>query len=313
MTATYLDVWAGLRDRFRRARPVDLRTGHPVVTDGDLVDLARHWTAALDAHASELAALHGALRTWWRGQIVRMGRAPARDRSVLFWAASRALASTLTDHLRRSPDARRDAAPTAVAGGLVRIEGLRDWLEVWLALKAHFVETRGFELDPDGKRRWPKTTHDDIRQLVALWDRAAAKTRVDVFGVPGAIAAWRAVAEQAKRLGAGADPAALYPENLAFWKVTNRLAIRIQVAAEEPPPLEFWDQLGTNVKAAPGRIADTISTVGGAVGAATKDVAQGAAGVAGDVVAKVGKPFLLGAGVVGAAALGIALLTRGTR
>ena len=304
---SYLELWGRLLDHYGRRRPIDRVTGWPLLTDADLVALGRRWTAALDDHAGELGQLHGALRRRWHGQRDRMRASGARVRAHRFWAASRDLADALTKRLRRGP---RDASGGGMAGavtaedGWVRIQGMKDWVEMHTALKLFFQDRRGVE-SADG-RKWPKTTNDDVRQLATMWTKAARGARTDVFGVKGAVARWKETAAEVVRLTATADPTERYPKNREFWSVSKRLAIRIQVAAEEPPEITFTDALIQSVRHLP----DTLGDVFGAAGGAVKDAAEDAADVAGDVVGKVGKPLLIGAGIVGAAAVGVALLRR---
>lgn len=167
---------------------------------------------------------------------------------------------------------RNDGATAApVDDGLVRITGIRDYADMHTALRLYFIEQRGF--DRLGGLRVPRTTIAEVLALVPLWNRAADRSRTDVFGVKGAIAEWRAVASEVAQLSAGADHAAVYEQNFRFWKVSQRLAIRLQVAAEEPPDVEFVDALVSNIKKLPGRIAQ--------VGAIFTDAAGDAAGAAG--------------------------------
>lgn len=206
----------------------------------------------------------------------------------------------------------RGAADSAAE--LIRFRGMKDWDELWTALKAFFVDRRGYDVAAN-KMHVPRTTHDDIRQLVALWDRCAASARLDVFGVKGAVAEWRALSAEAKQVIATGAPETFYPDNARFWRVTRRLAIRVEIGAEEPPDVDFWDALAKNVKAAPGRVVDAIQAVAGAggdaaeaVGGGIKDAVTGAADAAGDAVKAITKPILIGAGIVGAAVLGVVLL-----
>ncbi len=185
--------------------------------------------------------------------------------------------------------------------GIVRIRGMRDWVDMWIALRQYLGDARG--TDQIGGWKTPRTTNDDVLQLVPIWDHGAATAREDVFGVRGAKARWAEVADQVEALTEGAHPLDLYPENLAFWRVSNQLAVRIQVAAEEPPDVDFVDALADNVRKLPGRIVDAGSWLAGGAG----DAVTGAADTAGDAVGgllsrglgPVFKPLMIGAGLLG--------------
>jgi hypothetical protein len=208
---------------------------------------------------------------------------------------------------------RNDATATVSADpGVVRITGIRDYVDMHSALRLYLSEQRGF--DVFGKAtKIPRTTNGDVLALVPLWDRAAAKARTDILGVTGAIARWRETAAEVAKLTASADPAAVYANNVGFWRATERLAIRLQVANEEPPDVEFVDALVSNIKKLPGRVAS--------VGDWFADAASGAAGAAGDALESgtsavargltpLLKPIAIGAGVLGAGVLIVAAMNR---
>jgi len=187
---------------------------------------------------------------------------------------------------------------------VVRITGIRDYVDMHTALRLYFAEQRGS--DRAFGMKIPRSTNADVLALVPLWDRAADRARTDVFGVPGAIASWRAEAAEVARLTAGADPIAVYARNVEFWRVSQRLAIRLQVAAEEPPDVEFVDALVDNIKKLPGRVASVggwlsdaasgaAKTAGGALEGGTSAIARG--------LVPLLKPIAIGAGILGAGVL----------
>ncbi len=194
---------------------------------------------------------------------------------------------------------------------VVRITGIRDYVDMHTALRLYFAEQRGIDLAYGMKV--PRTSNADVLALVPLWDRAADRSRTDVVGVKGAIASWRQVAAEVARLTSGADATATYPENVAFWRTSQRLAVRLQVAAEEPPDVEFVDALVSNIKKLPGRIAS--------VGGLLSDAASGAADAAGGALeggtsaiarglTPLLKPIAIGAGILGAGVLIVVAMNR---
>lgn len=199
---------------------------------------------------------------------------------------------------------RNGAAKVSADEGVVRLTGMSDYLEMHVALQKYLADVRGF--DVIGTRKVPRTTNADVLQLAAIWERALARARTDVFGIQTAKNTWRPIAADIASLTADADPLAVYPKNFAFWKGTRAIAIRLQVIAEEPPDLTFTDALVKNITALPDRLASAAGFVMDTASAA----ASGAADVAGEVVAGAGgvaarglgpvlRPLMIGAGVLG--------------
>jgi len=216
--------------------------------------------------------------------------------------------SVVTLYQRERAAAQRNGATvTEIGDGRVRVTGSSDYLDQWIALKGYFAEKRGVDVTgTTNTLKTPRTTNADVLQLAPIWDHAAARARTDIFGVKGAKADWEAMSATAKQAAAGTDPTAVYADNFKFWKVSKRLAIRIQVAAEEPPDVGFVDALESNIRKLPGRIVDA----GGWLVDGAKDIAGGAADVAGDAASGAGNVLARGLGplfkpiAIGAAVLG---------
>ncbi|MCA9676976.1 MAG: hypothetical protein KC464_18260, partial [Myxococcales bacterium] len=206
----------------------------------------------------------------------------------------------------------RNGDAQLVAGdGIARLSGMADYTEMQVALRKYLGELRGFDI-VHGKRV-PRTLNADVQQLAAIWDRAMSRARMDVFGMKGALARWQATAAEIAALTSSSDPTAVYENNARFWDTTNRIAIRLQVAAEEPPDLTLTDALVDNLKALPDRVATAAGWLLDAAG----DAASSAADLAGEAAAGAGtaaarglspifRPLLIGAGLFG----GGYLLTR---
>ncbi len=206
---------------------------------------------------------------------------------------------------------RNDAGTAPADPSVVQITGIRDYAEMHTALRLYFVAQRGS--DRAYSRNIPRTTNADVLALVPLWDRAADRARTDVFGVKGAIATWRQTAADVARLTAGTDPTAVYPQNVTFWSVSERLAVRLQVAAEEPPDVEFVDALVSNIKKLPSRIAsvgDWLSDTAGGLGDAAGGALEGGAKAIARGLTPLLKPIAIGAGVVGAGLLIVLAMDR---
>jgi hypothetical protein len=321
----YGRVWSTLRGYYRRRRPVELRTGHPWITVAEALALANRWAQAIEDHAAELAAADTTwLEHWWCGQrhdLFACGcdcpslREPY-DRSHRLWDVSGELAAHLTAALRAAARRRpRNAGTVSVEDGRVRIRGMKDWQAVWIALEAYFGQLRGmheFTNKLGNRKRHPKTTNGDIRQLIPIWNQAVAKAHKDA-NISGAVDQWTVLAGNAERITVTADPAALYPQNWTFWKTTKDLAIRIEVAAGQPPDLSFTEALVKNIKNVPDTIAGAVGAVGGAVvdaGGAAVDAAKSAADEVRDLWGDLAKPLLIGAGVLGGGLLAVSLVTR---
>ncbi|MBP6627876.1 MAG: lytic transglycosylase domain-containing protein [Kofleriaceae bacterium] len=210
---------------------------------------------------------------------------------------------------QRERSARRNGATvTETDDGRMRVTGSADYVDIWIALKGYFGDKRGVDVAGTANtRKTPRTTNADVLQLTKIWDQTAARARTDIFGVKGAKADWEALSAEVKQATAGADATAIYADNFKFWKVSKRLAIVTQVAAEEPPDITFMDALEDNIKKLPGRIVGAGEWLVDGV----TDVASGAADVAGDAASGAGKivarglgplmkPIAIGAGVLGA-------------
>jgi len=318
----WVEMHVSLKAHYSERRGYDLdpngKTRTPRTTNEDIRQLVALWDGVAASAPLDVFGVQGAVADWRKVSAEAKQLTDGADPDAVFpdnrelWRVSQRLAI----RVQTTRDARN--AEDATRGDLVRFSGMKDLLELHMKLKTYFDERRGFDLDPkNGKTHTPRTTNDDVRQLVAIWDRIAASARLDVFGVKGAVADWRAFASEAKQLLKAADPDAVFAKNYQLWRVSQRLAIRGQTGNEEPPPFDFWDALGKNVMRAPERIGDALGVAGDAAG----KVVGGAASVAGDAVggaakavaqagAPVLRPLLIGAGVVGAGVLAIALLRR---
>ncbi|MCB9830278.1 MAG: hypothetical protein H6806_11030 [Planctomycetes bacterium] len=202
-----------------------------------------------------------------------------------------------------------DATITEDAG-VARIIGMADVVEMQAALRRYLADKRGFDLAPSTGRKIPRTLNADVLQLAAFWSRAIAGARKDVFGVTGAQRRWQAQAARIATLTASADPRAVYADNAGFWNTTSRVALRLQVAAEQPPELTFSDALAKSIHALPETLSDAAAWVFHAagdlahgIGEAAGDVAEGAGDAAARGLGPLVKPLLVGAGLLGGAYL----------
>ncbi len=197
--------------------------------------------------------------------------------------------------------------------GLAQVAGMSDYVDMQSALRRYLADLRGFDMHPRLDRKVPRTLNADVLQLGAVWSKAISKARMDLFGMKGARARWQEQAAQIVTLTAGAEPTAVYADNVAFWDATNRISVRLQVAAEEPPDVTFVDALERSVKNLPDTLTGaarwvvrSAGDVAGGVSSVAGEVAEGAGNVVARGLGPLFKPILIGAGLIG----GGYLLTR---
>jgi hypothetical protein len=130
--------------------------------------------------------------------------------------------------------------------------------ELWQELKRGLAQLRGADVrdpGPDvrgGRMTVPRTTNADVLQLAALWTNALAlvehKRRamgasgvqaLHWAGLDGELRRWRAVLDYVDANAATGDPAAIYPQNEAFWRATASVSTTVAVLDEAPPPFEM--------------------------------------------------------------------------
>jgi hypothetical protein len=187
---------------------------------------------------------------------------------------------------------------------------------MWNTQRAEFVKARGFDLrdaPPDevgGAIEVPRTTNADVLRLAAYWGRAIVQLKVKVmvgaFPMPGGFegeqARWQAANADVDTYANSGKPDDVYPKNHEFWRAIRSFSIALGALGEAPSPYELVDTPKPEPSDLPSRIADIAGTVANAISNIAHDAGAGLA-------SGLGKPLLIGGGVV----LGLILLLHSTR
>ena len=221
-------------------------------------------------------------------------------------------------------------------GPFIVVKGYDDALALWSALLAHYLAERETKATTWGLF-YPETTVGDVFTVAALFDERLAKARPDQLGLDTTRANWTAYRDEMRRLTAGKLLHETYPDNARFWRAaTRRLAVDLSAGAALPHKTTVMlDALKTGIDAAGvgdlsldgvlgtgGRLLEqSVDAVGGAlktVGSGAKDIVKGGVEGVGDAVIKplvdiIGKPFLIGAAVLGGLLIAPRVLDGGRR
>jgi hypothetical protein len=130
--------------------------------------------------------------------------------------------------------------------------------ELWQAQKAAMAKLRGFDVREPGpttrgsRMKVPRTTNADVLQLATYWTHALALVEIKrremgphgpgvlhQAGIDGEIRRWRATLADVDNFATTGDPAATYPKNEAFWRVTGSVSITVAIIDDAPPPFEM--------------------------------------------------------------------------
>lgn len=201
---------------------------------------------------------------------------------------------------------------------------------MWATLRAELAKVRGFDLrdlpdEPTDTIEVPRTTNAEVIELAAYWSRALVELQVKVM--TGAVASppsfeelqleWQAVTADVDWLATKGRPDRVYVRNHDLWRAMRALAAAFGEIDDPPADYELVEPSAPtrapasapSAAAAPSakatdlssRLADAADTVAKAIGNIAHDAGAG-------LVAKVGKPLLIG----GALAAGLILLLRAT-
>lgn len=181
--------------------------------------------------------------------------------------------------------------------------------KMWDAQQAEMIQARGFDLrEPTGAMlgramKVPRTTNADIVRLADYWAKQLSGfvtkvligTVTNSMGLEGQSRRWSTILEDVESLARKGKPDDVYPKNHEFWRETLGLATNLGVWHEVPSPFELAvESTKQAVSDLPGRIADAAGTVAHAIGNIAHEAGSG-------LLSGLGKPLLIGGGVLIAA------------
>jgi hypothetical protein len=186
--------------------------------------------------------------------------------------------------------------------------------KMWDSQHAELIKARGFDVrepPPNAGGRpmqVPRTTNADVLRLAEYWTKQLVKLQVKVMlggvantmGLTGEQTRWQAATVDVDKYAKPGKPGDAYPKNHEFWRATLSLATTLGVLGEVPAPFDLMvDATKQAISDLPGRIADAAGTVAHAIGNIAHEAGAG-------LLSGMGKPLLIGGGVV----LGLFLLLR---
>lgn len=220
-------------------------------------------------------------------------------------------------------------------GPFIVVKGYDDPLDLWEALLGHYLARRPMRTTSWGKL-YPETTVGDVFLVAGLFDERLRKARPDLLGLAGSREAWASYRAELKRLVVGKLMHEPYLDNQTFWRTaTRQLALDLSTSSELPRKaavvldavkttvgsLNVTDVLedvvdtgGRIVKRGAEEVGDALQSIG----SGAKNIVKGGVEGVGDAVIKplvdaIGKPFLIGAAVVGGLIIVPKLLDGGAR
>jgi hypothetical protein len=273
--------------------------------------VTRLWQTAV-IELESLAAIHPGgeyshNRTFWSTLLTVVAYLETRDAPLPHddtWDALRA-------ELAARPTERNASGPTTrtITEGSVE--------KMWDSQQAELIAARGFDLrEPTGSMlgrpmKVPRTTNADVVQLADYWshelERFEAKvhdgTVSNSMGLDGQRTRWTAIMADVDHLARSGQPDDVYPKNHELWREALGLATNLAVWNEVPSPYELAI---ASAKQATVDLPDRLAAAAGTVAHAIGDIAHEAGA---GLLSSLGKPMLVGGGVL----LGLYLLLRPDR
>ena len=178
--------------------------------------------------------------------------------------------------------------------------------KMWASQREEMIKARGFDLregtaaTPGSTMKIPRTTNADIVRLAEYWGKQLAAFVPKAFfggasntmGLAGQLKRWSAMMDDVDKLARKGKPDEVYPKNWEFWHESVGLATNLAVWDNVPSSFElFIDSTKQAVHDLPGRLADVAGAVAGAVGKVAHDAGAG-------LLSGLGKPLLVGGGVL---------------
>jgi len=184
--------------------------------------------------------------------------------------------------------------------------------KMWAKQRDEAMTARGFDLRegtaaaPGSTMKIPRTTNADIVRLADYWAKQLARFvpkallggTGNTMGLEGQLKRWSDLMGDVDKLARkGGKSDEVYPKNWEFWHESFGLATNLAAWEELPTPFELaFDSTSKAIHDLPGTLAD----VAGAVAQAVGNVAQKAGA---GLLSGLGKPLLIGGGVLVAAIL----------
>jgi hypothetical protein len=334
---TYDEMWQVQKAALAKQRGADVRapvgnlwggrTAIPRTTNADVIQLATYWTQAIgrvergrraagpDGEIAPHAVSLDAEIRRWRGVLIdvndhAVGHDPAATyaRNEALWRAAGSL-SIVLDVIDEAPTPFEIAL--SVVGADMASErrnasypGEGSFETMWDRQHKDFVEARGFDLrEPPAGRvgramKIPRTINGEIVKLAAYWNAAwrnlESKRGVLLGSLPteqgldGLRKRWQAVMADVNEIAEPGKADDVYPRNHEFWREAFEVAQTLDQFHELPSKFDIAIDVASTI---PDRFASVIGSIANTVG----DLAH----KAGDaVLTSIGKPLLLGGGVI---------------
>jgi hypothetical protein len=139
--------------------------------------------------------------------------------------------------------------------GAVVVRGHGDGLDLWSALRRHFIARYPSALGVGGLR-YPETTNRDARAVIAILTRQLGRTSSSVAGYEDEAPRWTDVAKRANAAMLGRGDGETFVDNAGFWtRDARRLAVYLAVAPHLPSRDDLLGDLAAFAANAPGGAA----------------------------------------------------------
>jgi hypothetical protein len=299
----------------------------PRTTNADALQLATYWTEELSRIVCADDVLSRYVRSRWATAIEDVGNLAKGavphaiyPRNTDLWRSLVALTLQFgaqagapsawrfyIEALPRDASRPRNAAPaTTTDSFVVDFAGAASWDDAARVVRDELAKRRGEDLvEGDLIRRVPRTTNEDVVQLAEYWDRLLSRAGTHHRDISSrrVLERWRTAIADVAQLTKGAEPRAVYPRNLDFWRALMTISIQIAATKEAPTRLTLVTEAARHgVRALPETLSDAATWLGHKVAEAP---AKLAAGLRDAIV----KPLLIAAGGV----IGVVLLLRAVR
>jgi hypothetical protein len=304
----------------------------PILTVSDALELVDVWTSLL----GQLANGSGAdllVARWGRlvGDTVAIashfaGDDVYPDPDRVLWEVRR-LASHF-DHVRALAGGLGAAlrvglrnAAVSVHGDEIKIDNVKDPVDLWGALLRHYKETRGVDGDANAGEV-PRTRIGEVLALAAFWTAQISELQLEYTAeVNQQMFAWLAYLKALRAKTKDKPETEVYGDNRGFWDVTGELAIALNVGrrAAMRPSWSFLTSLEKSIKNLPETLGGVLASVkhaatetAAATYDAAKDVASDLSGGLSKALGNLATPLIVGGAVViGAVVLVPALFRSG--
>lgn len=342
-SATSLDkLYLAQRQYLARLRGADRMEPQPGMTGGamliprstnaDVLQLAGFWSAVLRIQKAKNANGYATVSARWRAALDDMvaltehaSPAAVYPKNHAFWRAASSVAihvaaaveyglsnaelrTTVDSQLRRTRNAlaAQDRPPVwfASAGSLDKL---------YLAQRSYLANLHGSDRlapEPDmtgGVTIVPRSTNAEVIQLAAFWTKSLDSEKAkSANGYDTVRGRWMAVLRDVDAHARGADPAAVYPKNHAFWRAISSVAVHVAASNEHGlTDAQLWmGAVGEGMQT----VFDRTKALATAIAASVRDGAADAANAAGKVIHEgarglfggLATPLLIGGGVIAA-------------